>query len=474
MKKLLLILLVLISFIVSGCGDSTPKATPTPEGPPKKNQSTIMAEEMNAALTAVPIKVDIEADGRPYMSGELRDYESEHFKFHYAISTLHSVPLEDVDENGVPDYIDAAAEIYETMYETVHEEYMFPVPPPDKEAGGNGKLDVYFRHLLNAGVLGMKVSSTVVFDNPNSEQEEFYASSSFMEVENDLDGDYVTERGMTHLSTIIYHEYMHAIQAGMTTLAPSWLLESNATWFEYITHEDFYNRASFRRAPFAAPDACFVEEGGDYGEPSYANQYGQYLFFLSQTNKYGNVFMSDLWKNMVTVNDSQKAFEAIDMTLQEHGNVSFEDAFDLFYIEKLIRDFKYGNEFSTVWVEGLVNGEGTFTPPTGVSNGGADYIAVNSMKPQEVTLNSDVLELTFVGIDHDFTYEAYDISDGKGLIDPTNYKFSFLIVKNTNFVNAEGQCEISDYSLDFVDADGEIPEIQWSGFAPNFYPPIDY
>lgn len=472
MKKSIFVLLLLILLLgLTACGLGSPKATPTPDGSPKKNQATIMAEEMNAALTAVPFVIDTSGGGRPYISGELQDFESEHFMYHFAVTTLHSVPLEDENKNGVPDYIEAAAEIYETMFATVHDEYLFPVPPPDGETGGNGKLDVYFRHLLNAGILGMKVSSSVVFDNPNSEQEEFYASSSFMEVENDLDGDYVTEEGMTHLSTIIYHEYMHAIQAGMTTKAPGWLLESNATWFEYITHEDFYNRELFRRAPFAAPDACFVEKGDDWGEPSYANQYGQYTFFLSQTNKYGNHFMSDLWKNMVTVDDSQKAFEAIDMTLQTYGT-TFEDAFDLFYIEKLIREFNYGNEFSTVLIEGNVNGTGSFSPVDGVSNGGADYLVVTANEALDVALNSDLLELTFVGIKDDLTYEAFDLVDGKGVIDPSAYANSFLIVKNTNFVNVEGQCKVSDYSIDFGSTNKSAEDIKWTGTADFFTLPV--
>ena len=471
MKKSFFIYLLLFAFLVSGCGGGSPKATPTAEGTPKKNMSTIMAEEMNAALTAVPVEVDVTDPGRPYISGDVFDYETDHFMFHYAVNTLHAVPMEDENENGVPDFVEAAGDIYEHMYATVHEEYGFPVPPPDGDAGGNGKMDVYFRHLLNAGVLGMKVSSTVVFDNPNSEQEEFYASSSYMEVENDLDGDYVTEAGMIHLATIIYHEYMHAIQAGMTTMAPSWLLESNATWFEYITHEKYYNRELFRRSPFAAPDACFVEEGDDYGEPSYANQYGQFLFFLAQTQKYGNEFMSDLWKNMVTVNDSQKAFEAIDMTLEQYGNTSFADAFDLFYIQKLIRDFHYGDEFSTVYIEGVIDGAGTYTAVDGVSNGGADYLAVTAAETLDVTLNSDLLEATFVGIKNDKTYEAFDLVDGKGLINPSDYDYAYLILKNTDFVNAEGLCKIADYSIDVTSASGEVQGADWSGTAENFAPP---
>jgi hypothetical protein len=90
----------------------------------------------------------------------------------------------------------------------------------------------------------------------------------------------------------------------------------------------------------------------------------------------------------------------------------------------------------------------------------------------EITLNSDPLGATFVGIKSDKTYEAFDLVDGKGVINPGDYDYAYLIIKNTDFVNAEGLCKVADYSIDVTSAIGDVQGADWSGTAENFSPPI--
>lgn len=156
-------------------------------------------------------------------------HESTHFKFWYDKTGSHAVPVGDTNGNGIPDYVETMATIFENVYtqETTTLGYDAPPKDPgDASHGGNDKFDVYISDICTSTkcIYGYAAPEAAAASGDGNE---WY---SYMAMEN----DYAEFSGTAedNIKVTAAHEFHHAIQFGYNVNATAWYMEATATWME--------------------------------------------------------------------------------------------------------------------------------------------------------------------------------------------------------------------------------------------------
>ena len=179
--------------------------------------------------------LDLRAKGLGDLS---QTVETTHFVLHYTTVGNHAVPLLDANRNGLPDYVDVAAQSLEAVWqrEVVQLHYPPPLGTPAQ------KFHVYYKDLSSyygatyVGNVTLQATSPVPLGT----------ASAYIVVENDFaDGFPPNDEDVTGLETIRSgalkvtqaHEFMHAIQVNINVYQSGWLAESHATWAEDAVYD---------------------------------------------------------------------------------------------------------------------------------------------------------------------------------------------------------------------------------------------
>ena len=159
-----------------------------------------------------------------------------HFKIHYNTTGPHAVAPTDADANGIPDYVDEAARVFESVWDLEINQLGYNPPPSD----GDGVYDIYIKNLA--------LQQTYGFAYPIVHPESL--TPSYIEIDNNFtDNIYpVNSRGFNGLRVTAAHEFFHAIQFGYyADFDAAWWQELTATWMEDVAYpdvNDFYNYMS--------------------------------------------------------------------------------------------------------------------------------------------------------------------------------------------------------------------------------------
>ena len=98
----------------------------------------------------------------PITGSLVHKFDTPHFRIHYSTNDRHAPPLDDYSPaNGVPDYVDRAADAAEKSYRIELKGMGFKAPYDDFWAtnnGGNIKADIY---LVKFGSLGLALNSGI-------------------------------------------------------------------------------------------------------------------------------------------------------------------------------------------------------------------------------------------------------------------------------------------------------------------------
>jgi len=149
-----------------------------------------------------------------------------HFTVHYATTGIDALEdLTDVNKNGVPDWVETVAGVFEYVYD-VEVNKMGYRPPP------NSKYDVYLTNLaassspaygltqsLDIGATPVSYQSYIVIDKS-------FTSSIFVNAQG---GPYSP---LTSLRITAAHEFHHAIQFGYNAYFETSFAEMTSTWIE--------------------------------------------------------------------------------------------------------------------------------------------------------------------------------------------------------------------------------------------------
>ena len=230
-----MILTLAIGILVSTVNNHA--ATPTQRSPAALRCGTpYLLQAMDASTEHQRLKL---VQHRPSTQHSLLT-PAGHFRVHYDTEGSNAVDLADDDGNGIPDYIDLAATVLDSIWVLEVEQLGYNPPPSDNGLGGGDEYDVYVTDLARGGGCGLP-DPLYGCAYPGTSGATTY---SHLEIDNNFtDSSYVQTRGLDALRVTIAHEFHHAIQFGYYAhRAGNWWQESTSTWMEEVAypHTDDY------------------------------------------------------------------------------------------------------------------------------------------------------------------------------------------------------------------------------------------
>jgi len=150
-------------------------------------------------------------------------YGSGHVIVHYATAGTDAPPPADLNSNGIPDWVETVAAIFETVYANYSSLGYHQAPTI-----GGAPYDSYLLDLAPQRYYGVTTS-----DRPISSASYPNAYSSWMELDNNYtDSIYGGYSPLQSLQITATHEYHHAIQYGYNIFFDVWYAEATSTWME--------------------------------------------------------------------------------------------------------------------------------------------------------------------------------------------------------------------------------------------------
>ncbi len=214
--------------------------------------------------------------------------ENEHFAIHYDVTGFNAVDNKDINNNGIPDYIDSVAYYAELAYQKEVVELGFPFSELDSMSSGTPMYDIFIKELKNTPYYGAMQPESSSFPNNSNFR------SSFMVLENDyLEVPKFRTTGIDGLKITIFHEFHHAIQFYMTDNNARVLAEMTSTFMEYRFFPEILDYMQWVKNWFESPmDMSLTnEESADAG-------YGMAIFFQYTYKKYGDGIQLALWNEL--------------------------------------------------------------------------------------------------------------------------------------------------------------------------------
>jgi hypothetical protein len=222
---------------------------------------------------------------KPALAGEaiVRSGDG-HFFIHYATSGSDAPPLADANGNGISDWVETVAAVFEAVYaREVLEMGYRPAP-----TNGGEPYDVYLQDLGATQQFGVTES-----DSPRTST----SFTSFITIDNDFAdpvySPFTTEKG---LKITAAHEYHHAIQYGYNFFFDIWYAEATSTWmedevFDSVNQLYDYLPAYFQNTTLPLDAPVNVNTGGGYG---------RWIFNRYVAEIMGRDFIRQIWELLMT------------------------------------------------------------------------------------------------------------------------------------------------------------------------------
>lgn len=258
-----------------------------------------------------------------------------HFQIHYTTtntpSTSDAVPLTDLNNNGVPDWVETVASVFENVY--IVETGIAGMGYNPAPTLSNRPYDVYLQQISQTGDFGFTQSETPLPSNQNS-------YTSYIVIDNNFtDQVYSPFTGSLGLQLTAAHEYHHAIQYGYNFFFDIWYAEATSTWIEdevYDSINQIYNylSASMQNSALSLDTPVSVSTGGGYA---------RWLFNRFLVEGHGQSIIRNIWERLATLsspgnNADIPMLPVIDDVLKSNGS-SLQGEY-LSYTERLyIRDW---------------------------------------------------------------------------------------------------------------------------------------
>jgi hypothetical protein len=367
---------------------------------------------------------------RPNLSGFDRNREGETYVIHYTL---------DGTDATTEDYVDAMVEALDRSLDIQFNELGWLPPPADCGEGGDSRLDVYVVDLDGTAGIGVAIPEGVVGNNPATERQEFFATYSFLLVENDM-SDYTGTAALDLMRSTVAHEVHHNIQFGYDfNDSYHGFYEAGATWIETLVYPTANTVYEYVGDVFYRPDVCIGRISTDLRE------YGEWLMIDSFVRDLGADSYQFIWEFIGTrqgLPGFYAALRELDTTPQQ--------VIERMAIRNLLRDYALGKRFTgTVFVEAEIDGTGFVTPSrTGVQELSVDYVAITDDGRYTFELTDGAnLTMFVVGIDTEAgTAAVYDIGQ-RGTVDTTQYDEAYVIVLNTTEHANSDNCDYTNWRI---------------------------
>jgi len=217
-----------------------------------------------------------------------------HFTIHYATTPVPAVTgsdapdLTDADSDGVPDWIEKVAAVFDHVYNVEVTEMQYRQPP-------GSRYDVYLRDLVSERAFGFTTDDGAP---------PFPATSvvSYIEIDRAFTNPIFTEtpsRTYTPeqvLQLTAAHEFHHAIQFGYNYYFDFWYAEVTATWME----DELYDSVNqlYDYLPSYLPKTSTLSLNAPLGDNS---EYGRWIFNRYLAERHSPSLIRDIWVKLGTM-----------------------------------------------------------------------------------------------------------------------------------------------------------------------------
>jgi hypothetical protein len=258
-----------------------------------------------------------------------------YFRVHYdtSITSNHTPSLEGISGNGVPDYIDSVAAIFDHVFEFYTDVLGYGSPEAygtfDPITVDTLRYDVYVRSLSNLGFSNL-YGFTALYGTRIDDEDPVPRFRTFIVIDHGYQ-EFPT-RGLDGLRVTAAHEFHHAIQIGayaswisVSTDRPvRFFYEITSTWLEDVVYpeiNDYYHYLPdlFRPSVYNFP---FYSGFGLY-------MYARAIWGHMIERRYGRDIMRETWEYIRT----KDPLDAIDRALRDHG-ATFQQELAEFYLWK--------------------------------------------------------------------------------------------------------------------------------------------
>lgn len=238
------------------------------------------------------------------------------FELTYSTTGTHRVPSQDLDNNGIPDYVARVAEYFDHSWRVLIDTLGFkPIPL------GPGE---YYQ----VGFENMEYYGYTMPDGSNA--------MSYIMMHNNYIGNFPPNtdpdgKVLGAAKATAVHEFKHAIQRIYNRWSePGWFIEADATWSEDIGFDltnDYYNY--LRDSQIREPGRGLAQGDG----------YEDNLFFHFFTEKYSVNTNREIWERREQFNES--VFSSVNNMLANYGAF-----FDQAFAEYFTWLFNTGNNYN--------------------------------------------------------------------------------------------------------------------------------
>ena len=238
------------------------------------------------------------------------------FKIHYDTAGVDAVSSEDLDNSGVPDYIEAAGVILDEVFDVEINQLGFNPPPGDLGLDGP-EWDIFIRNI--SGVYGYVLRDQQISSDPDT-----YSSSMY------LDNDYTHTRtkGLDGLRVTAAHEFNHMIQLGYIwrdddrngSCDDIFLMEALSTYIEDKVYDDINDYYHYLDFFFSNTNKPFTYIGSDH-------EYALCIWFHFLEKILNDYYIGRTVLEQVV---EYPAVDALDHVLISRGS-GFDEALTLFY-----------------------------------------------------------------------------------------------------------------------------------------------
>lgn len=207
------------------------------------------------------------------------------FLIHYSLTTYDSVPSEDLDADGVPDYVERIGQYADSAFRFYHVHSGYLLPPSD----GDALCDIYLVHM------GVVYGATFREGAGEYEWDDYVSyikmnnTFQFAGENDDPEGRIIGAQKVTSV-----HEYFHVVQMAYSYRnGPDlWWTEGTAVFHEDVVYEEVNDNYSYLPYFFNYPDTFLIDT-------SYFATYHDYSTFIWPSflaEKYGNGVIKSVWE----------------------------------------------------------------------------------------------------------------------------------------------------------------------------------
>ncbi|MGD2091669.1 MAG: DUF6055 domain-containing protein [Candidatus Aminicenantes bacterium] len=291
-------------------------------------------------------------------------FATTHFMIHYVKNEKndHKPPLDDINDNNVPDYIDTMGDLLERAYQFEVKEMGYLPPFGDGDIGGEMNLiDVY---ILNPGEYPFSGLTKPEYTSSGDYGHCFIILSNNLKLVNPGKDDYY------RMKKTIAHELHHAIQYGYNREPEKWLMEATSYWMEGEVFDDVNQDLLVLKQWFNNPgDSLDVEED--------LYIYGNWIWIKYLSERFGPDIIKEIWKEQIWKEHQKRtSLNAIDKVLYSKGT----------NLSNVFIDFTTRNYMKTPRFVGDPYEEYPTYPDIKIENGKSPHDEY-PVQPQDVDIN---------------------------------------------------------------------------------------